>query len=115
MRRTIVTAVLLSLVAAGSAPAEILLSDFIEVLGNVSTAAQPVENAVVIAFNLSTYYVAQTFTSDTGTFRLPPLPAGIYRIIAVKNGFAPAVITLQPDRKDHRLALKLRIAAPDDA
>ena len=115
MRRILVTAVLLFLVAAGSAPAEVLLSDFIQVLGNVSTAAHPVENAVVVAFNLSTYYVAQTFTSDTGSFKLPPLPAGIYRIIAVKNGFAPAIVTLMPDRKDHRVALKLRAAAPEDA
>lgn len=115
MRRILATAVLLSLVAAGSAPAEILLTDFIDVLGNVSTAAQPVENAVVVAFNLSTYYVAQTFTSSNGSFKLPPLPAGIYRIIAVKNGFTPAVMTIVPDRKDHKLALNLRAARPDDA
>lgn len=115
MRRTLAVAILLALVAAGNAPAEIRLSDFIQVLGSVSNAARPVDNAVVVAFNLSTYYVVQTFTTSDGSFRLPPLPVGIYRIIAVKNGFVPAVATVLPNRKDHQVALRLKAASPEDA
>jgi len=115
MRRTLAVAALLALVAAGNAPAEIRLTELIQVLGSVSNATRPVDNAVIVAFNLSTYYVAQTFTTSDGSFRLPPLPAGIYRIIAVKNGFVPAVATVVPNRKEHQVTLKLKTASPEEA
>lgn len=94
--------------SGGAARSDVKVSDLIEVLGSVSNAARPVENALVVALNLTDFYMTQTFTDRDGGFRLPPLKAGVYRIIAYKSGFSPAVMTLAPNRRDHRLALRLK-------
>lgn len=103
----------LTLTLSGAAPlkAEVRLADVIEVLGDVSEPAGPVENALVVAFNLSNSYIIQTFSGKKGQFQLPPLPSGVYRIIAVKQGFAPAVATVTPSRRAGR-TLSLRLRAP---
>jgi len=94
--------------SGGPARSDVKVSDFIEVLGSVSNAARPVENALVVALNLTDFYMTQTFTDRDGGFRLPPLKTGVYRIIAYKSGFSPAVLTIAPNRKDHRVALRLK-------
>jgi hypothetical protein len=99
---------LAALALAGTARPQVPLTGFIEVLGNVTDAARPVDNALVIAFNITNFSAIQTFTSSDGTFALPPLKAGIYKIIAVKQGFAPAVAVVTPGRKGQKVALHLQ-------
>jgi hypothetical protein len=106
-KRLIPLAVALTLAYGNVAEANLRLSDFIHVLGSVRTSARPVDEALVIAFNLADYKTDKTWTSSDGAFRLPPLRAGIYRIIAVKQGFAPAVATIVPNRSNQTLALRL--------
>ena len=65
-------------------------------------------NALVIALNLNSLESSQTFTGSDGSFTLPLLPAGVYKVIAMKYGFAPASATVLPSRKDQRLALRLQ-------
>jgi hypothetical protein len=102
---------MLMLFGAGGGHAEVRLSDVIEVLGRVTESQKPVDEALVIAFNLSNSYIVQTFTEAGGRFRLPPLPSGVYRIIAVKQGFAPAVATVTPSvHKGREVFLQLREA-----
>lgn len=79
----------------------------LEVLGTVTNAARPVSNALVIALNLKDFDAVQAWTNPDGTFSLPALRTGIYKIIAVKQGFAPTITTITPTRSTHRLALKL--------
>jgi hypothetical protein len=79
----------------------------VQVLGSVTNAARPVGNALVIALNLTNLEASQTFTSTDGSFNLPQLPAGIYKIIAVKYGFAPAMAMLIPTQREHRIKLRL--------
>jgi hypothetical protein len=79
----------------------------LEVLGTVTNAARPVSNALVIALNLKDFDAVQAWTSPDGSFSLPTLRAGIYKIIAVKQGFAPTITTIAPTRPTHRLTLKL--------
>ncbi|PYQ33111.1 MAG: hypothetical protein DMF57_10535, partial [Acidobacteria bacterium] len=67
----------------------------------------PVANALVIALNLNNLEASQTFSRADGSFTLPLLPAGVYKIIAVKQGFSPATTTVIPVRQDHRVALRL--------
>jgi hypothetical protein len=107
----VIAAVALTLSGVHDASAEVRLSDVIRVLGEVTETAGPVEDALVIAFNLSNSYVIQTFSEKSGRFELPPLPSGVYRVIAVKQGFAPAVATVTPTRASaRRLALRLESA-----
>lgn len=106
-----IAAVTLALAGAAPAEAEVRLSDVIEVLGDVSGASGPIEDALVVAFNLSNSYIIQTFSGKNGKFQLPPLPSGVYRIIAVKHGFTPAVATVTPSRNAGR-ELNLRLKPP---
>jgi hypothetical protein len=98
-----------TLVVAAAAPArsEAPVPAALQVLGTVTTAAKPVANALVIALNLQDFNAHQTYSTSDGTFTLPTLRAGIYKIIAVKQGFAPAITTIVPTKPTHRVALKL--------
>ncbi|MDX1583818.1 MAG: carboxypeptidase-like regulatory domain-containing protein, partial [Thermoanaerobaculia bacterium] len=104
--RTIFGMILAVLVGASAAAGE--RPDGMTVLGNVLGASDPIEKAVVVALNLTSYDVLQTKTDGHGSFRLPSLPAGIYRVVAVKRGFAPAIATVVPNRATHSLLLKLK-------
>jgi len=104
--RTLAIAVVV-LAAAAPARSETPVPPVLEVLGNVTHAARPVANALVIALNLQDFAASQAWTGSDGTFNLPTLRGGIYKIIAVKQGFIPAIQTLVPTGAKHKLALKL--------
>ncbi|HXG57506.1 MAG TPA: carboxypeptidase-like regulatory domain-containing protein [Thermoanaerobaculia bacterium] len=89
------------------AGAEVPLPGAMQVLGSVRNAARPVANALVIALNLADFAATQTYTTSDGTFALPPLPSGIYKIVAVKPGFLPAITTLLPTRPSQKITLAL--------
>lgn len=106
-RAAAVAAVITTIVASPARP-EITLPTSLQILGSVTNAARPVANALVIALNLNSFDATQTFTSNDGKFSLPPLDSGIYKVIAVKSGFAPAIATIMPTKRDHRLTLRLQ-------
>ncbi len=105
--KVVALATLLALTARDVRP-DVKLSDIVQVLGSVTNAARPVEDVLVVALNLSTFYATQTVSARDGSFRLPPMQAGVYRIIAVKRGFAPAFATVMPGSGQHALAFKLQ-------
>jgi hypothetical protein len=102
--RAIVAAIV---IVATPAKSEAPLPAMLEVLGTVTNAARPVGSALVIALNLQDFAAVQTYTTSDGAFTLPALRRGIYKIIAVKQGFLPAITTVIPTRASHRVALKL--------
>lgn len=104
--RTIVLAAVF-IAAAAPAQAEAPVPAVLEVLGTVTNAARPVGNALVIALNLQDFDAVRTWTGPDGKFSIPSLRGGIYKIIAVKHGFVPAIQTLVPTAATHKLALKL--------
>lgn len=93
----------LALPARSDAP----LPAALKVLGTVSGSARPLANALVIALNLEDFNATQTYTATDGSFVLPALRTGIYKIIAVKQGFMPAITTILPTRADHKVTLRL--------
>ena len=94
-------------VLAVPAQSQVPLPPVLQVLGNVTNSTRPVGNALVIALNLNSLDAIQTFTGSDGSFSLPQLPAGVYKIIAMKYGFSPAVETIVPTKKEYRVKLKL--------
>ncbi|MFP5245366.1 MAG: carboxypeptidase-like regulatory domain-containing protein [Thermoanaerobaculia bacterium] len=108
MRRFRAVAIAAVLITA-TAPvrAEAPLPTALQILGTVTSAANPVAGALVIALNLQDFSATQVWTDAKGGFSLPQLRAGIYKIIAVKQGFHPAITTLVPTRPSHRIALRL--------
>jgi hypothetical protein len=95
------------IIVAAPARSDAPLPAVLDVLGTVSNAARPVANALVIALNLQDFQSVQTYTGTDGSFSLPQLRGGIYKIIAVKQGFLPSITTIVPTRASHRVALKL--------
>ena len=106
MRRFQSFAIIVAIFIGSSAQAQ-TPAGALKVLGTVKTAAQPIGNALVIALNLEDFAASQTFTALDGTFVIPALRQGIYKIIAVKQGFVPAIATLVPTRTQERVALHL--------
>jgi hypothetical protein len=100
-------AIIAVVVAAPAQPEVVALPDVLQILGSVTNSSRPVANALVIALNLNSFDTTQTFTATDGSFSLPPLTAGIYKVIAVKAGFAPAIATIMPTKADHRVKLRL--------
>jgi len=98
-----------ALIAVSAVPArpQAPLPAFVQVLGNVTNAARPVANALVIALNLSSFDAIQTWSTADGSYTLPPLESGIYKIIAVKQGFGPAIATILPTNANQRVNLAL--------
>jgi len=94
-------------VFCATAEAATPLPSVLQVLGNVTNAAHPVGNVLVIALNLNTLEANQTFSGIDGAFALSNLPAAVYKIIAVKAGFAPAMTMVVPTKEKQRVALKL--------
>ena len=114
MRRYRAIALLAALTASfavAPAQAEISLNaslpSALQILGTVTNAAHPVANALVIALNTQDLAATQVWTAGDGSFTLPALRNGVYKIIAVKSGFAPLITTLIPTKPSHRLALRL--------
>lgn len=103
--RAIAIATALTVVAAPARPEP--LPAVLQILGNVTNAARPVANALVIALNLNNFDAVQAYTSADGSFHLPPLQSGIYRVVAVKYGFAPASATIVPHESTQRVSLKM--------
>ncbi|HEX6088146.1 MAG TPA: carboxypeptidase-like regulatory domain-containing protein [Thermoanaerobaculia bacterium] len=93
--------------AAAPARSDAPLPAALQVLGTVTNAARPVSNALIIALNLQDLQSVQTYSGSDGKFSLPTLRRGIYKIIAVKQGFVPAITTVIPTRSSHRVALRL--------
>jgi len=93
---------------AGTARPEVPLPAALAVLGNVTNSARPVANALVIALNVGDFEAVQTFTALDGTFTLPRIRAGVYKIIAVKQGFLPATAMLVPTRPENRITIRLQ-------
>lgn len=107
MRRLGLIAIASVLAVSTAARAETPLPMALEVLGTVTCAAHPVANALVIALNLKDLDAIQTFTAADGAFSLPKLRTGIYKLIAVKQGFAPAIATVLPTKASHNVKLSL--------
>jgi len=109
MRRYRAIAFVIAIISmAGTARPEVPLPAVLAVLGNVTNSARPVANALVIALNVGDFEAVQTFTGIDGTFTLPRLRAGVYKIIAVKQGFLPATTMLVPTRPENRVTIRLQ-------
>ncbi len=90
------------------------------VFGRVVGEADPLPAVRVYAYKLADLTLHQVRTNDAGRFRFSELPAGLYKIIAHKAGFVPAVVMLTRAREDAQQFLELQLAtrgeidAPED-
>lgn len=84
------------------------------VAGKVSGTAAPLAAAKVYVYHLGELEMQEAVTDQRGHFLFGDLPAGLYRVIAHKPGFVPAVVRLARSTADayQFLELELSAAAP---
>lgn len=107
---------LLSLGVSGLAPvraAETLSPQVVAnpgLTGRVLGEVSPIAAVRIWAYQLRDSSLLRAVTDDSGRFRFEALPAGLYKIIAHKTGFAPAVVMLRRSRSDSPQFLELQLA-----
>jgi len=80
------------------------------VIGRVLTDLEPLSAVRVYAYQLADFSMKRVVTDEAGAFRFADLPAGLYKIIAHKSGFVPAVVMLTRARDDSLQFLELELA-----
>src|SRR5262245_4655835 len=90
-KRLSLIAVVALLVPAGALQAEARLSG---VAGQVRGGPSPLPAAHIYAYQLADLSLHKVLTDKGGNFLFQDLPAGLYKLIAHKTGFLPAVIML---------------------
>ncbi len=80
------------------------------VSGRVVGEERPVNSAEVYAYEVATYALEKVTTDQKGQFLFKALPAGLYKIIAHKQGFVPTVELLLRRRPDAHQFMELRLA-----
>ena len=106
-------ALLLGLVlgAPATAPAEAPVG----VAGRVLADSNPVAEATVYAYQVVEKSLRRVLTDGGGEFAFSALPAGLYKIIAHKSGFAPAVTVLTRRSAEESQFLQVELPAVADA
>ncbi|MEM9292506.1 MAG: carboxypeptidase-like regulatory domain-containing protein [Acidobacteriota bacterium] len=86
------------------------------VAGKVRGASSPLATVRVYAYEVADATMRKVVTDDEGNFLFEELPAGIYKVVAHKSGFVPAVVMLarRTATSDQFLDLELRPAEPVD-
>lgn len=83
------------------------------VSGRVLGQERPVSSAQVFAWDVATYAVEKVLTDQKGQFLFESLPAGLYKIIAHKSGFVPAVEMLLRRSPEARQFVELELMAEE--
>lgn len=110
-RRSTATALLLGCVLSPALGAE--EDSAPRVSGRVLEKEQPVSSAQVFAWDVATYAVETVVTDPEGQFLFESLPAGLYKIIAHKQGFVPAVEMLLRRSPRARQFVQIELMAED--
>ena len=77
--------------------------------GQVVDRTHPVTEASVYAYEVASYSLKRVLTDERGRFLFKSLPAGMYKIIAYKEGFAPSISLLLRRKKDERQFLEIKM------
>ncbi len=107
LRHTVLVGVLLASLLPATAIAE---APSYALAGRVKTDAVPLAGARVYAYQISELSLQRVDTDTVGAFLFDELPAGLYKIIAVKTGFVPAVVLLERYSADTRQYLEVDLA-----
>ncbi|MDX1501929.1 MAG: carboxypeptidase-like regulatory domain-containing protein [Thermoanaerobaculia bacterium] len=83
-------------------------------VGEVRSATTPLAQAWVYAYEIAHFSLRKVATSEEGVFRFSDLPAGLYKVIAFKSGFAPAIVMLSRATGDATQRLELELT-PDES
>jgi hypothetical protein len=80
------------------------------VAGRVVGEANPLAAAHIYAYQLADLSLSQAMTDGQGNFLFQNLPAGLYRIIALKAGFMPGMIALPRETAQAYQHIEMQLA-----
>ena len=80
------------------------------VAGRVRSASRPLDEVRVYLYHLADFHLDRAETDAAGQFLFDHLPEGLYKVIAYKRGFLPAVIQLTRTAADSYQFLDLELA-----
>ena len=105
-----------SLVAAGPGPDVPAVAPCEEprLVGTVTAEHQPVVAAGVYAYRLADLTLRKVLTDIEGNFSFGQLPSGVYKVIAHKPGFLPAVTVLTRSRASVFQQIEFVLSSEDD-
>lgn len=115
---TVATLLTLSLAWGTAAGAESVVETAapeVALEGRVLGGDAPLVAANVYAYEVGSLTLEKVLTDAAGSFLFRSLPAGLYKIIAVKDGFVPAVELLLRRAPDLNQFLEIRLAAASAA
>jgi hypothetical protein len=95
----------------GLAPAALFGAPEAGVGGRVLAATDPVEEATVYVYRVVERTLQKGLTDSSGRFHFSDLPAGLYKLIAHKGGFVPAVVVLTRRAAEESQFVQLDLAA----
>jgi hypothetical protein len=102
------------LAAAGVAQADGLVEPG-ALAGRVTGDTAPLASAVVYAYQLADLKLWKGVTDEKGRFLFEELPAGLYKIIAAKTGFLPAIVQLKRSSAARRQWLDVQLVEEQPA
>jgi hypothetical protein len=101
-----------ALVSPAAPAAETATTSDSGVRGRVSAEpSSPLGRATVFAYELARSTVTKATTGADGAFRFDQLPAGVYKLIAFKPGYEPAVVLLSRAATEALQFVELKLAA----
>lgn len=77
--------------------------------GQVVGQARPVAEATVYAYEVATYALEKVLTDGRGRFLFNALPAGMYKLIAYKEGFTPTIALLLRRRSEEDQFVEIQL------
>ena len=106
-------------ICCGSLPAEETANGGVQgrqeatVEGTVLVSRQPLSAVTVYAYDMASAALMTVVTDRHGRFLFTALPAGLYKLVAYKDGFVPAVELLLRRTRDESQYVELRLAPRD--
>jgi hypothetical protein len=81
--------------------------------GQVKGTSAPLSFSKVYVYHLSDQSLSKVITDETGNFRFNSLPAGLYKVIAFKDGFVPAIALITRSKREAEQFLNLELATEE--
>jgi len=82
--------------------------------GQVRGERQPLDAVRVYLYHLADFHLDKSVTDPAGRFLFEELPAGLYKVIAYKAGFVPAVVQLTRTAADSYTFLDLELLEAEE-
>lgn len=111
MNKTLTLALVLALSAGLAHAGDLEIPAFGSLSGQVKGTSTPLSFSKVYIYHLSDQSLKKVVTDEEGNFSFDSLPAGLYKVIAFKDGFTPAIALITRSKREAQQYLNLELAA----